>query len=61
MSTAAPPACNTVRVWHIHLRRTAAVFDFFGACFVSVIDDLSLIAAVGGIAILDEKFRVVWM
>ena len=33
---------------------------FFGACFVSIIDDLSLAAAVGGIAILDENIRSAW-
>ena len=35
--------------------------DFFGACFVYVIDYLSFAAAVGGIAILDENIRTVWI
>ena len=35
--------------------------DFFEACFISAIDDLSLIAAVDGIAILDEHIRAVWI
>ena len=35
--------------------------EFFGACFISVIDDLSFAAAVGGIAILDENIRNAWI
>ena len=34
--------------------------DFFGACFVSVIDDLSFAVAVGGMVILDENIRTGW-
>ena len=33
--------------------------EFFGACFVYVIDFLYFAAAVGGIAILDENSRTV--
>ena len=43
------PIC-TVLLWLV---------DFFGACFVSVIDDLSFAAVVGGIVILDENVRTV--
>ena len=58
---AAPPAGNTVRVWHIHLRRTAVASSFFGAWFAYVIDYLSFAAVVGGITILDENVRNVWI
>ena len=35
--------------------------DFFGVYFVYVIDDLSFAAVVGGIDILDENVRTVWI
>ena len=35
--------------------------DFFEACFLNVIDYLSFAAAVGGIAIMDENVRIVWI
>ena len=47
-----------MRVWHAVL---LWLVDFFGACFVYVIDDLSFTAVVGGIAILEENVRTVWI
>ena len=35
--------------------------DFFGALFVAAIDDLYFAGVVGGIAILDENIRTVWI
>ena len=53
----APPCVCSTSIYVVLLW----LVDFFGACFVCVIDNLYFAAAVRGIAILEENIRTVWI